>query len=228
MNTKRNTSRKDVKRDFQKLVSKLENMILTGIFKPRERLVEAALSQMFNVSRYWIRDALKILETKGVVTVIPYKGAVVSELSEQEVEEIFIIRVSLEQLAARLAGQNATGTDIQTLRRMAKKVEEGLGQNDLEDMIAADTNFHDCVFQLSRNQTLRRMITDLRNRCRIIRYSAWSSTGVLQEIIREHNLLIEALERKDIPSLVDLAERHISHAKQFYLSQIRTEAALKA
>ena len=86
---KNRISKKDLKQDFRQLLSKIKGMILSGVFRPRERLVEAKLAKMFNVSRLWIRDALKILETKGLIRVIPYKGAVVKDLGEQKIEEIF-------------------------------------------------------------------------------------------------------------------------------------------
>ena len=227
MPTKKKGSKNNSKKDFQTFVSKLENMILTGAFKPRERLIEANLSDMFGVSRYWVRDAFKILETKGLVTVTPFKGVMVSELSEQEVEEIFVIRVTLEQLAWQLSMENATESDLKTLKRMVKKVEEAHKQNDILGMVEADTNFHDYVFQLSRNQTLRRMIHDLRNRCHIIRYSAWSSPDIMQQVLNEHRRFVEAMESKDTATLEQLASTHISRAKQSYIFQLKTENALK-
>ena len=215
------------RQSFQHFVSRLENMILTGGFKPRERLVEANLSRMFGVSRYWVRDAFKILETKELVNATPFKGFVVSELSEQEVEEIFVIRVALEQLAVRLAMQNASPSEIKTLRRMIDKVEDAYREGDILAMVEADGNFHDYVFQLSRNQTLRRMINDMRKRCHIIRYSAWSSPEVVKEILAEHRLIVDAIETGDICSGDDLAERHIGHAKRFYVFQLCTNNALQ-
>ncbi len=74
------------KEEFDKFLATLENLILTGVIKPRERLIEADLVQRLNVSRYLIRDGLKILEAKGLVKIIPYKGAVVTDLSEKEIE----------------------------------------------------------------------------------------------------------------------------------------------
>ncbi len=176
-------------------------MILTGYFKPRERLVEANLSEMFGVSRYTVRDAFKILETKGMVIVTPFKGVIVSELSQQEVEEIFVIRAGLEQVALRLSTQNTTTVDIKVLRKMVKKIEDAHHDDDFVAMVAADANFHDYVFQMSRNKTLRRMINDLRNRCHIIRYSAWSSPTILKQVMEEHRLIVDAIEARDVAAL---------------------------
>lgn len=227
MVTKREkTTPKKRKMDFQSFVSRVENMILTGTFKPRERLIEAALSEMFGVSRYLVRDAFKVLETKGLVTVTPFRGVVVSELGQQEVEEIFVIRAALEQAALHLSSQNATTVDIKVLRKMVKKFEDAHRDDDFVAMVAADTNFHDYVFQMSRNKTLRRMINDLRNRCHIIRYSAWSSPNILQEVIEEHRLIVDAIEARDAAALNNLPERHIRHAKEAYLLRLKAENAL--
>jgi len=57
----------DLKKDFQKLIKIMSNMILTGVFQPRERLVELYLAKDLKVSRFWVRDAFKILETKGLI-----------------------------------------------------------------------------------------------------------------------------------------------------------------
>jgi DNA-binding GntR family transcriptional regulator len=201
-------------------------MILTGTFKPRERLIEAALSEMFGVSRYTVRDAFKVLETKGLVTVTPFRGVVVSELSSQEVEEIFVIRAALEQVALRLSSQNTTTADIKVLRKMVKKIEDAHHADDFAIMVAADTEFHDYVFQMSRNKVLRRMINDLRNRCHIIRYSAWSSPATLEQVMDEHRRIVDAIEARDVKTLNELSEKHISHGKEAYLLRLKAENAL--
>lgn len=225
---KEKATAKSGKMDFPSFVSRIENMILTGAFKPRERLIEAALSEMFGVSRYSVRDAFKVLETKGLVIVTPFRGVVVSELSKKEVEEIFVIRAALEQLALRLAMENATNEDIKFLRRMVKKIEDASHNDNFAAMIAADTEFHDYLFQMSQNNSLRRMINDLRNRCHIIRYSAWSSPDVLHEVMKEHLMMVEAIEARDMGKLMPLLEKHLSHAKQSYLLRLKAETALLA
>jgi DNA-binding GntR family transcriptional regulator len=225
-NSKQTTPPPGGKTDFQKFVSRLENMILTGAFKLRERLVEAALAEMFGVSRYWVRDAFKILETKELVTITPFKGVVVSALSEQKVEEIFVIRVAMEQLAARLSLENATAESIKTLRMLVDQIKEAGGEKNIVAMIEADTNFHDHLFQLSGNLTLHRMINDLRNRSQIIRYAAWSSPDVLNRIFEEHEWIVDAIESRDVTQLNNLVERHIGHAKEVYLFRLKAETAL--
>lgn len=213
---------RNLKREQDKVFEKFEHLILTGVFRPRERLVEADLAQRLNVSRYWVRDALKILKSKGLVKIIPFKGAVVSDLSEKEINDIFVIRVALEQLAIHLALEKIQKSDIQALKKLAAKFERQFRDNHVQEMIQVNAEFHDYLFRLSDNPALIQMIEDLRTRLHIIRYAAWSSPEVLARIIEEHQQYIRALEKKDSRALDELAEKHISYSKNHYLDQLKT------
>ena len=72
----------------------------------------------------------------------------------------------------------------------------------------------------------KNMIDDLRGRCHIIRYSAWSSPENVQRILKEHRLFIKSFEEKDVNALDMLAEQHITHAKDFYLMQLRVRRSM--
>jgi len=113
--------KKNIKEDFQQFITRLENMVLIGMFQPRERLVENDLSQKLGVRRNWIRDALKILESRGLVKTVPYRGAMVRDLDEQEINEIFQVRVVLERLANSLACENFKKSDAKTLKKNCRQ-----------------------------------------------------------------------------------------------------------
>ena len=217
--------KKNLKEDFQKLIGQLESMILTGVFQPRERLVELKLSEELGVSRFWIRDAFKILETKGLIKVIPYKGAVVCDLDEHEIEQIFEVRQELDALATRKAAQNVKKADIDFLKRMAQQFEKSVRRADFGEMISANENFHDYIYELSGNQTLIQMINQLKARGHILRYYAWSSLDAIQRIQRDHRLFIKGLEKKDLKLLDELARRHISYSKDSYLMHLKAKKA---
>jgi len=217
--------KKNLKGDFQKLIARLENMILTGVFQPRERLIELKLSEELGVSRFWIRDTFKILETKGLIKVIPYKGAVVCDLDEQEIEDIFEVRAELDALATRKAAKNAKKADISLLKRMLRQFEKSRSCGDFGEMISANENFHDYIYELSHNQTLVQMINQLKARYHILRYHSWSSPDTFQRIQKEHKQFIKCLENKDFRLLDELARRHLSYSKDSYLLQLRAKKA---
>jgi DNA-binding GntR family transcriptional regulator len=215
--------KKDLKEDFQKLITRMENMILTGVFQPRERLVELNLAEKLGVSRFWIRDAFKILETKGLIKVVPYKGAVVCDLDEQEIEDIFEVRTELDALATRKAAENVKKSDINFLKRMTRQFEESVRSGDFGEMISANENFHDYIYELSQNQTLVQMINQLKARGHILRYHAWASADIIQRIQKEHKQFVEGLENQDFKLLDELARRHISYSKDSYLLHLKTK-----
>ena len=211
---------------FDKLLKDLENLILTGQFRPGQRLVEAELTERLNVSRYWIRDSLKILAEKGLVEIIPYKGAIVTDLSPKEIEDIFAIRVSLERLAIHSAVERLHPGDLQQLKKLATHFEEAYHKNDIQHMIQYNTEFHDYIYQAADNPPLMQLIQDMRTRLHIVRYAAWSSPDVLTQIVKEHRAILKALKNKDLPTLDRIAEKHISYSKEYYLAQLRTIKAL--
>ena len=106
------------------VLQQLENAILSGYFKPRERLVERDLLTHFDVSRTVIREVLKILEGKGLVKITPYRGAIVVDLTAEDVEEIFFLRLKLEAIAAGLVVKNIAPyrgpTSEKALQRIGK------------------------------------------------------------------------------------------------------------
>ncbi len=214
-----------MKEDFQNLIVRLENMILTGVFKPRERLVELHLSKKLGVSRFWIRDALKVLETKRLIKVSPYKGAVVCDIDENEIEDIFEVRIELDVLATHKAAQNIKKADINVLKRMAEQFEKSTEDKDFSQMISSNEDFHHYIYELSRNQTLVQMIRQLTARGHILRYHAWSSPDVLKRIQTEHRLFIKGLKAQDLELLEDLAKRHLCYSKDSYLSHLKAKQA---
>ena len=211
------------KRDFPRLISRLENMIILGAFLPKERLVEADLAQKMEVSRAWIRDALKNLETKGLVRMTPYRGAIVTDLTEKEVKELFQVRLVLERLANRLACDNIQQSDSKSLRKIADRIKESYKKNDFNEMLNANIQFHSYITELSKNNTLIQMIAQLRIRFHIFNTFAWSIPEIVERILKEHELFITGLEKKNEELLDDLAEKHFSHSKNLYLRQLKAK-----
>lgn len=213
--------RPEYREEFPRLIAKIENMIILGVFQPRERLVEADLASRLAVSRAWIRDALKILETKGLVKMEPYKGAMVADLTEQEVNDIFRVRVTLERLCNQLAADNFKPEHGDALRDMAAEIKNAYAESRHADMIQANTRFHDYITRLCDNRFLIETLQQVRSRYYIFNTFAWSNPEMVAKILDEHVRYITALEEKDYQTLDNLAESHISYSKTLYLNQIR-------
>jgi DNA-binding GntR family transcriptional regulator len=201
------------------VLRKLENAILSGQFKPRERLVERDLLADFDVSRTVIREVLKILEGKGLVKITPYRGAVVVDLTAEDVEEIFFLRVKLEAIAANLVVKNITRIEVQHLKKLCRELEKHLRER-TDQMIEKDNEFHRALFQASRNKYLNDMIEYLSMKAHIVKFNAWSIPNRIEHSRVEHKAMIEALEQRNAEAFEKLVVDHLLFSKNSYLAQL--------
>src|SRR5208337_286101 len=202
------------------VLRKLENAILSGYFKPRERLVERDLLAHFDVSRTIIREVLKMLEGKGLVRITPYRGAIVVDLSAEEVEEIYFLRQKLEAIAARLVVENITRVEIQRLKKLCKELEKHLSEK-TDQMIEKDNEFHRALFQASGNSHLNEMIDHLGTKVHMVKFNAWSLPNRIEHSISEHRAMIAALERRDAEAFEKLVIEHLLFSKNSYMAQLK-------
>jgi DNA-binding GntR family transcriptional regulator len=177
----------------------------------------------FDVSRTIIREVLKMLEGKGLVRITPYRGAIVVDLTAEEVEEIFFLRQKLEAIAACLVVENATSIEIQRMKRLCKELEKHLSKR-TDQMIEKDKEFHRALFQTSGNRHLNEMIDHLATKAHMVKFNAWSLPHRIEQSILEHRAMIAALERRDAEAFEKLVVDHLLFSKNSYLAQLKGNA----
>ena len=155
------------------VLQELRRSILSGRLSPGERLVERELIAMMGVSRTVIREALRQLESEGLVAIIPNKGPVVRELTQEEARDLYVIRAVLEGLAARLFAEHADNPQVRELEEALLQVAEAYKTEDPEKIIDAKNRFYEVLFLGAKSQTLSQMIGMLHGRiCR------WRAIGL--------------------------------------------------
>ena len=132
----------------------LREAIIKGKLKPGERLMEMQLAEELGVSRTPVREAIRKLELEGLVIMIPRRGAYVADLSIKDVAETFEIRLALEALAASLAAERITPEECEEMDRLLERIGESIRQNDVKQTAALDEEFHNLLYQASRNDRL--------------------------------------------------------------------------
>jgi DNA-binding GntR family transcriptional regulator len=208
-----------------RIFKEIEGDILSGRFKPRERLVEMDLISRFGVSRTVIREALKSLEARGLVRAIPYRGVVVADLTTEEIEEIYFVRTELEKIAAKLVVEHITLKEIQELKRLSKEVARHLREK-THQMIEKDSEFHRMIFKACHNSYLYEVIDYLRTKAHIVRFNAWSLPRRIEQSIVEHREMIQAIEDKNLSQLEKLIVKHLTISKNSYLTQLKGSVAI--
>ncbi|NIP43165.1 MAG: GntR family transcriptional regulator, partial [Aliifodinibius sp.] len=149
--------------------NKLREAILLDIIKPGQRLIEQELAESMETSRGPVRDALKILETEGLVTREPHRGAFVTELKQEDVIEIYTLREVLERLALRYAIRNATDEQIDELAKIVEEM-ENLAQQDYDQIEATDLDmkFHYTLCKISGHQRVLNAWVSLSSQIRLV------------------------------------------------------------
>lgn len=175
----------------------LRHSIIHGMLRPGARLRADALAKEMNVSRTPVRDALRKLESEGLATMSARRGLIVPELSEDDLIETFQIRAVLEGLAARLAVDNATPSEIVKIRELIDDLASGSQRGDIDQMRDILREFRQRIYLSSHNARLIQLLTALQDRGRQFGMSTLHASGRPQQILEECFDLVKAIEARD-------------------------------
>jgi DNA-binding GntR family transcriptional regulator len=193
----------------------IRERIVDGRYGAGMRLIEDRLAQSLGVSRNPVREALRVLESEGYVTMIPRRGAVVSSPTDEEVLEIIEVRAGLEELAWRLAASKATPADVARLTDLIAQLRDKADNKSAA--AAVHKRFHTTVLDIARNPLLRGYMAPLDARMQ------WITHGVTYDehhSITSHEELVAAIAVHDEAEVKRLAIEHIRSLHERFL-QIR-------
>jgi DNA-binding GntR family transcriptional regulator len=170
----------------------LRHGIVHGQLAPGERLRSDALANELRVSRTPVREALRKLEAEGLVE---QSGSrlVVRALSEQDLTELFYVREALEGMAARLAAENATPSEIAEIRELLDDMETVRRRGALESLRRLTGEFHQLISRASHNNRLVQALTTLLDNVRKIQTSTLFGEGRAAQALQEHRELLAAI-----------------------------------
>lgn len=195
----------------------LRSRIGAGELRPGDRLFEQDLAAEYGVSRVPVREAIRMLQSEGLVDVLPRRrGVFVRSLDRRQVEELFDVREALECLAARLAAQRPAGEGVERLGEFAAQARSAHQQSDVDSMAAANTRFHDELVALSGNELLGTLLEPLHGRLQ------WLFRLNLEpeRVCDEHEELHEAIAAGDGERAVEVAQRHVRASKRMVLDRM--------
>lgn len=204
---------------------KLRQEIIKGALKPGQKLVMARLAKSLGFSETPVREAIRRLESDGYVTFTPHSGAMVTSINDSEFSEIYLIRISLEALATRLAVAYISQTDIAWLKKKNNDMKVAVKKNRYESLARLNKEFHLRIYRAAPYPRLYKMISDLWDA-----FERWPSIfSYVPEraasAIEEHEQIIEALLTSDIDaadSLMKEQKKNTMKALQNYTLQLNT------
>jgi DNA-binding GntR family transcriptional regulator len=196
----------------------LREAITTGQLKANQPLPQDEIASQLRVSHIPVREALRQLQSEGLVDYQPNRGATVSALEPAEISEIYEIRAILETAAIRQAVplNPAQLVRARAILDQAEQAADGATWGSL------DVEFHQLMYDLSRRPQLGDMIAGLLRR--VDRY--WLAHGLMlkyrDEFEREHRALLAALERGDAEGAAELLHRHLAGASRRLVAELAT------
>ncbi len=212
----------------QQVLEKIREAIAIGQFAPGSRLVERELCETTGVSRTLIREALRQLESEGLVLVIPNKGPIVATISARQASEVFQLRAELEGLACQLFAELATDTQMKALQLAFAQLREAYASGDSVAMLAAKTRFYDCLVDGSGNETLGNVLRQLLARAMVLRATSLSQPGRNTESEREIAEIMKAIRKRDGAAARKASAAHIAKATQAALNVLRAREEAEA
>ncbi len=200
----------------------LREAIRTGILQPGERLMEIKLAEELGVSRTPVREAIRKLEMEGYVIMMPRRGTYVANLSIRDVNEVFEIRTSLDSLARGLAAERFTDEELEQLERLLVLIGEYIEKGDMEKIVETDTEFHDILYQASRNSRLIGIILNLREQLTRFRAMSMAYPGRLKETLEEHSRIVEAIADGNVKAARKASELHMEQSEKTLLNSMES------
>lgn len=191
---------------------KIKAAILNEMYEANQILNERKLAEEFQISRTPIREALKILEGEGWVKIIPWKGAIVNQITQKEIDEIFQIRLIIEPAIIELL-QNKI--DYKKRAYLDKLYENQKKAKTKKEFILVDREFHMTFAEWTENLQLIEMVKGLNDRIYMVGHKAINSKDSKreEESLEEHYKIIQALKNNDIMMAKNFMIAHIIETK---------------
>lgn len=202
---------------------KLKEMIVTGEVSLDKPLVERSISKMLNMSRTPIKHALSRLQQEGLIRIVPRHGVFPVILSYQEYMHTLEIREVLEGLAARLAVDHFSNASLRELRSIFESLGEirNVEKVKHKQFALANVAFHRKILHTSNNPKLIEAVQNLYDHLSLVRLKTIEMTGRRNRSVDEHEMIIDALEKRNTNMAEQAMRAHIQTLKKDIKSEIK-------
>jgi DNA-binding GntR family transcriptional regulator len=210
----------------QDIYEKIRDDITFGRLMSGERLTEKKLSDIYKVSRSPIREALRQLESEGLISFERNKGIEVAKLSVKQVQEIYDLRELLEGYAVRIAIEKMTKKNIAYLEDLHKKMIKAAQSKDTQAWLQNNALFHGFFRDNADNENLCQLIVMLKRRIYRYQYMSVSYPRFFETYIEHHAALIEAFKKKDAALAEKIMKIHMRKVKDVIAESLATRRDL--
>jgi len=199
-----------------KAYKNIKNDIMTAKIKPGELVSEIQISEKLSMSRTPVREAIKRLETEGLVRSIADRGTIVTKLTSKDIKDIFFLRITLETAALEISLENITYNDICDLEEDFEKIASKLPNIEEEtkiELFNLDKKLHNLIIKKSYNSKLIKFVDILHSQIELIRGISAVMPGRLNKSFNEHREILKSIKKNDKNMAKKLLREHLTNIK---------------
>ena len=190
--------------------NRLRALIVRGLLAPGASIVETELSESLGISRTPLREALKLLAVEGLIELRSNRSSQVAALRAVEVEQIFEVMAGIEGMAAGLAAERVSASEIKRLYQMQERMEMLHDRGDREDYFLVNQEVHRFIVACAKNPILGATHDGLFARAERARFLALGSRTRWDDSVSEHRDLLQAIEARDAGAASRVLSQHVS------------------
>ena len=197
----------------RRAVEKLRSAILSGHFKPGDRLVEARLCESLGISRASVRESLRALEAERLIEIVPNRGPQIPIITWHQAEQIYQVRALLEGEAAALCAERIDKDGVIKLNKACDSFKLAAENANVEECIKATAEFYKVILSYSDNVIIEEILASLNARINFLRGRSMSMKGRTQFSLREMRAIAQAIKNKTPAAARRAAIDHVEKAR---------------
>ena len=194
---------------YEEVAELLRQRIFTRELAPGSWIDEMRLADEYGISRTPLREALKVLATEGLVTMKMRRGAYVTEVNDKDQRDVYHLLSLLESDAAGVVAAQASDAELADLNSIHQELVAAVGNTD--KFFAINERFHMRLLEIANNRWRDQMVADLRKVMKLNRHNSLLKSGRIEESLREHQALLDALLARDVSASVARMQAHFAN-----------------
>ncbi len=194
---------------YEEVAELLRQRIFRRELEPGSWIDETRLAEEYGISRTPLREALKVLATEGLVTMKMRRGAYVTEVSEQDMSDVYHLLALLESDAAGVVARTASDAQLRDLKALHEELEHAVADRDR--FFQVNERFHLRLLEIAGNRWRNQMVADLRKVMKLNRQHSLLKSGRIEESLAEHAQVMQALAARDATAAAASMQAHFAN-----------------
>ena len=214
----------------QQVAHRLRQMLVENRIAPGAKLNERELSEVLNVSRTPLREAIKMLAAEGLVELLPNRGAIAVALSEADVLNTFEVMAGLEAQSGELAAQRMTDAELAEIKAMHYEMLAAYTRRDLPGYYRLNSAIHSAINAAAKNPVLTATYKQVNARLQALRFRSNQDGEKWKNAVKEHEQMIEALSTRNAAAMRAILLAHLDNKRNVVVEQLHaaSQAANRA